>query len=68
MYRINYYKHDPRWIAARYPTRCHCGEEIKRGDRAYYYPRGKKVVCEKCGLMGEMALIDDDMNQMLKVF
>ena len=68
MYRTNYYKHDPRWIVVKYSTRCHCGQEIKRGDRGYYYPRSKKVVCEKCGLLGEMAIIDDDMNQLLKVF
>lgn len=67
MYRRNYYRFDPRWIQARYPGRCHCGREIRPGDRAFYYPKGKELQCEDCGRIGEAELIDDDMNQILHI-
>lgn len=62
MYRKNYYANDPRWITAKYNSTCFCGKEIKKGDRCYYYPSGKKVACEDCGHKNEMELIDDDNN------
>lgn len=46
------YKHDPRWITARFTSSCaECGATIKRGEQAFYYPKTKRVfgsVCE-CG-------------------
>ena len=68
MRRRNYYSRDPRWIQARYPGRCHCGREIKPGDRAFYYPIGKKIACLDCGRIGEMEITEDDLNAALKVF
>ncbi len=47
---------DPRWLTVRYPCRCHtCGTEIKRGERAYYYPNGKTMLCgrDACGPQAE---------------
>lgn len=62
MYRRNYYKDDPRWIDVRYAAKCSCGQEIRPGDRGFYYPRGKTVVCEQCGMVGESQLIDEDTS------
>lgn len=62
MYRRNYYEDDPRWIDVRYPAKCSCGQQIRPGDRGFYYPRGKTVVCEQCGMVGEFRLIDEDIN------
>jgi hypothetical protein len=67
MYRRNYYQDDPRWIDIRYAAKCPCGQEIRRGDRGFYYPKGKTLVCENCGFVGESQLRDDDSNAMLKV-
>ena len=44
-----YYSKDPRWLVARYPGRCKCGAEVKRGDRVFYWPIGKHVECSSCG-------------------
>ena len=60
MYRRNYYKNDPRWITARYPGRCHCGKEIKPGDRAMYYPRDQAIACDECGGVTDAQLADED--------
>ena len=47
-----YYRDDPRWIRARYPGRCQrCSGTIHAGARAFYYPKGKVLLCglEPCG-------------------
>jgi len=51
----NYYKGDPRWIVARYKGKCSCcGTPILKGDKAYYYPNGKKILCASpCGFKAE---------------
>jgi len=66
MYQRNYYKNDPRWITARYPGQCHCGKEIKPGDRTMYSPLGKTVACEECGRVTEAQLADDDAHDFTK--
>lgn len=48
------YSGDPRWIKARFTSRCSrkcCHREIKKGDDAFYYPNGKKILCDadECG-------------------
>jgi len=45
------YAGDPHWIAVRHDDRCRaCGRAIRRGERAFYYPRGKHVYCDgPCG-------------------
>jgi hypothetical protein len=65
--RRNYYKDDPRWIIAKYAGKCFCGKEIKPGDTAMYYPRGKTVACEDCGCATEVQLIDEDNNESMMV-
>lgn len=40
------YSGDPRWIEARFNGRCAaCGESIAAGERAFYWPKGKRLVC-----------------------
>jgi hypothetical protein len=55
-----------RWIRARYPGRCHCGREINPGDRALYFPLGKKLSCQECGRVDAMRISADDLNAILK--
>jgi hypothetical protein len=46
------YRDDPRWITVRYAGTCKmCGKAIPAGAQAYYYPRGKTLLCadDKCG-------------------
>ena len=43
---------DPFWLNARRAGACaRCGRKIARGDRAYYYPNERKLLCksEDCG-------------------
>jgi hypothetical protein len=67
MIRRNYYRHDPRWIRAKYPGRCHCGRQILPGDRSLYFPIGKKLSCRACGRVDEMRISDADLNAIIKV-
>ena len=46
------YALDPYWMNVRFPGTCRkCGRQIKRGERAFYYPNGKHLFCEAapCG-------------------
>jgi hypothetical protein len=43
------YSGDPYWLTARFTSKCRCGAEIPKGARAFYYPRTKTCLCEKCG-------------------
>jgi hypothetical protein len=41
---------DPYWITIKYPGHCHkCHAPIERGERAFYYPKGRYLFGEKCG-------------------
>lgn len=41
---------DPRWITARFASNCpQCRKPIRKGSRVFYYPNGKKALCETCG-------------------
>lgn len=46
---MGYRKHyscDPYWITARYAGTCAgCGVAIDKGERAFYYPSGRKLYC-----------------------
>lgn len=47
-----YYAGDPHWITARFTSTCaRCQTTIKRGDGAWYYPKGRHIYCtsEGCG-------------------
>jgi hypothetical protein len=42
----------PRWILARFPSSCSkCLARIAKGERVFYYPSGRSVMCagENCG-------------------
>jgi hypothetical protein len=42
------YRNDPRWIEARFQSKCgKCGDAVLKGDKVYYYPLEKKVFCKK---------------------
>ena len=46
------YSGDPYWLTARYDGKCHrCKTTINAGTRAFYYPNGKRLLCESehCG-------------------
>lgn len=55
MNRLTYtmsYALDPRWIDVKRRCICEkCGAAISRGDRAFYYPSTKSMLCAKddCG-------------------
>ena len=50
------YKGDPYWITVKYQGVCSkCSKPIERGDKAFYYPRQKKMYGEKCGCGTEAA-------------
>ena len=64
------YKDDPRWINVRYAATCgKCEEPIRKGARAYYYPKGKAMFCENCGTQKaaafQAAAWDEDNNTSL---
>lgn len=59
---------DPRWITARFNSRCcRCKGEVKKGSQAFYYPRDKAVMCdsEDCGKQAsrdfDAAVFDENM-------
>ena len=50
---------DPYWLTARYTGRCaQCEATIRRGDRAFYYPAPKTLLCDgaACGQAGANAM------------
>ena len=44
------YNNDPKWITAKFDSKCHgCEESILKEDDIFYYPLDKSVFCESCG-------------------
>lgn len=48
------YSRDPYWLTAKFDSKCTrkgCDTTITKGQRAFYYPSSKSVLCEKddCG-------------------
>jgi hypothetical protein len=45
------YTRDPRWTVSRFQGKCaQCGRKIARGERIWFSPIGKQVLCERpCG-------------------
>lgn len=49
-YRKSYYSRDPRWLTARFPSTCkECGETVRKGQKAFYFPATKAIFCRTCG-------------------
>lgn len=43
------YRDDPRWITARYASKCHgCETPLPKGARAYYFPRSRRIYGATC--------------------
>lgn len=57
-------KGDPHWLTARYPGTCAgCAAPIRKGDRAFYWPHGKRLECAACGETSDRrfhAEVDDE--------
>ncbi len=39
---------DPYWLTARFDSKCKCDQAIRKGDRGFYYPNTKTLLCAKC--------------------
>lgn len=39
---------DPYWLTARFPSLCSCAKPIAKGERIFYYPKGKTALCPQC--------------------
>jgi hypothetical protein len=46
---MSQYANDPRWITARFNSKCDCGKPIRKSERVFYYPSGKQCLCPDCG-------------------
>ncbi len=44
------YSLDPKWLTARFASKCaKCNALISKGDEIFYYPNGKRAYGSKCG-------------------
>lgn len=45
------YPRDPGWLTAQFPSDCagSCGQRIAKGDRIFFYPKGRGAYGERCG-------------------
>jgi hypothetical protein len=64
-YRSSYVG-DPRWLTAKYAGKCaKCGEPIAKGERIFYYPKGKATYSGECAAACdrdfESARFDEDV-------
>jgi ribosomal protein L32 len=60
------YKNDPKWIKAKYYSKCSkCGKEILKQSACFWYPLDKSVYCEECGKVAsaqfEAEAFDEEM-------
>jgi len=59
-----YVKGDPYWLTARYPGACKgCGAAIRKGDRAFYWPKGKRIECTVCGDHSERRFLAETADE-----
>jgi hypothetical protein len=52
------FKSDPKWITARYPTKCAkagCAAAVNAGERVFYYPEERSVHGGACGHAAQAA-------------
>lgn len=44
------YGGDPYWLTARFASVCSCGKRIEKGERGFFYPNGRRMLCAApCG-------------------
>jgi len=52
MPRNRYFRaRDPYWLNAKFASGCgnsSCPNQIRKGDRIFYYPNGRKALCPAC--------------------
>jgi len=57
------YAQDPYWTTARFNSTDHNGNPVKKGDRIFYYPKGKVVLtgeaAEKASAEFQSAAFDE---------
>lgn len=59
------YRNDPFPIIAKFDSNCSCCKEpIKKGDKIYFYPIGKKVECWGCSQTTRELMIDERISDM----
>ncbi len=47
---MNRYAGDPRWLTARFVSKCTCGKSIRKGERIFYFPTTRTALCQQpCG-------------------
>jgi hypothetical protein len=56
---------DPRWITARFHSACQCETVIAPGDRAFYWPRGKRLECAQCGDASERRFVAEVQDEVM---
>jgi hypothetical protein len=47
---------DPYWLRVKYSCQCSddkCKAPIPKGDQGFYYPNGRKMLCQECGKKAE---------------
>ncbi len=57
------YDRDPYWTEARFDSDCgdsRCHRRIHKGERIFYYPKGRKALCESCGQVGYSDLMNEE--------
>ena len=64
------YSRDPRWIEAMIAARCQhhengvrCATMIRAGERAFYYPLTKTILCAACGEQAARAFASEAADE-----
>ena len=53
MRKRRFQNNDPKWITAKFPSKCTCCDRnIQTGEKAFWFPVGKYVFCDldPCGV------------------
>lgn len=59
----SYRNSTPYLIKAAYAAVCHCGQAIKVGEEALYFPASRKIECRDCATRTLEALADERMGE-----
>ena len=69
MERNKDYTNTPRWIRAKYASRCACGRHVLPGQWICYHPSavaGKRVACEECSRQHNVTFVRDAIRSICK--